>query len=197
MRHRQFSLPDFCNHFTEERIRTLLLRPEMKREYFGHGESLLIESINRMSFFETGNYLLWEKATFFKSSGKVVIENKNDDPLENHSATAYQNWVIETFLSDSVGDIRVEKKNLEGKLAQWLARPDNFSNIVSCGGEALILSDNVFGKNIVYRFHPFSSALFCDRLLANLHVRLKINKVTDYSTQQYDPISANRSSGKD
>ena len=118
MRHRQFSLPDFCNHFTEERIRTLLLRPEMKREYFGHGESLLIESINRMSFFETGNYLLWEKATFFKSSGKVVIENKNDDPLENHSATAYQNWVIETFLSDSVGDIRVEKKNLEGKLVR-------------------------------------------------------------------------------
>jgi len=118
MSHQQCSLSDFCNYFTEKKIRTLLLRPEIERQYFGHGESLLIESINRMSFFETGNYLLWEKATFYKSSARVVIQNKNDDPLENHSATAYQNWVIETVLSDSVGDIRVEKKNLEEKLVR-------------------------------------------------------------------------------
>jgi hypothetical protein len=114
MSQRKFSLPDFCNYFTEEKVRSLLERPEIERKCMRNGKSLLIESINRMIFEKTENYLAWDSATFLNSKF-VYIKDKTGELLEVHSWTAYQKWVIFSFCEDFPLTITVKKEELEGK----------------------------------------------------------------------------------
>ena len=114
MSQQRFSLSDFCNYFTEEKVRDLLERPEIERKCMRNGKSLLIESINRMIFDKTENYLAWDNATFLNTKF-VYIKDKNNQILEVHSWTAYQKWVIFSSCSDLPLTITVEKKELEGK----------------------------------------------------------------------------------
>lgn len=115
-------LSEFCNNFTEEKIRRLLRRPEIARECHRNGRSLLIESVNRMNFLKTDNYLKWSFAIFDTVTKEMNVFGNQEELLECHCWSGYQKWVIRNFIFEYPKRrfLRIHKRNLEGNQVRFI-----------------------------------------------------------------------------
>ena len=120
----------------------------------------LLLSVERMEFENDHNAATWKNVAF--NNGKVILYDGEHEKLETSDITFLQREIIRKN-QDFQGE-RLSRYDIKEEYGTWKLGHELTLNLISAGGEAIILTDTFGDVEMAVRVHVFDPFLFTEQM---------------------------------
>ncbi|CBY13560.1 unnamed protein product [Oikopleura dioica] len=134
----------------------------------------LVASVERQKFINDRNAQDWKFFTFDKNKG--VIFDHNNIPRESFKTTSFQKRILR---EDPSLEKIISRSEIREEAGKWHLTDELKMKIISEGGEAVIISENIGMVEYAVRIHAFDPFLFTKKLPFN-DLKWKTHLLSDF-----------------
>lgn len=166
-------VPDHPSELGRKKVKKWLKKfiPKLKRTTSRTQKCRLIESVERVSFKNHENAYFWKYVKFektgirglWKKKGKIF--NKKKKNLEEFELTGFQEILLKN--QPSLNNIFIGRSEIKEETGIWQLSEDFDKNIISKGGEAIVLREKFGDLEFAVRVHVFDPFLFSEKFEKN------------------------------
>ncbi|CBY15060.1 unnamed protein product [Oikopleura dioica] len=149
--------------------------PKLERESTREEKCRLIASVERQEFERFWSAREWRFCKFVGKNGFIFDEYKNK--LEEFKVTSFQKRILRR--NPNLSDVFIGRSEIEEENGKWNLKNELKDQLLSEGGEAIVLSQK-FGENLMaLRVAVFDSFLFTKKFCAG-QIKWRTHLISDF-----------------
>ncbi|CBY10866.1 unnamed protein product [Oikopleura dioica] len=160
-----------------------LFLPKLERESTRTEKCRLIASVERNEFGYHSNAAIWRFCKFVGKNGIIFYENKRQ--IQKFKATSLQKNILRR--NPTLKNVFLDRSEIKKENGNWNLKNELKDELLSEGGEAIVLNQK-FGENLMaLRVAVFDSFLFTKQFGAG-QIKFRTHLISDFGTATNDEI---------